>query len=137
MKARLAVIEDTRERSGIPGAAVCLILSAVTVVMAADYVNEWRQRAQAEYEASQPQNIYEGYGLPDNFTEESGQQMIEIIAQSQGAQPMDAADEEASGAAKGEEISYSSPAQRKKRPGTPALQAPGRWRTRRAQIRRH
>ncbi len=110
MKARLAVIEDTRERSGIPGAAVCLILSAVTVVMAADYVNEWRQRAQAEYEASQPQNIYEGYGLPDNFTEESGQQMIEIIAQSQGAQPMDAADEEASGAANGEDIRSSSQA---------------------------
>ena len=33
MKARLAVVEDTRVRSGIPGAAVCAVLAVLTVLI--------------------------------------------------------------------------------------------------------
>lgn len=38
MKARLAVVEDTRVRSGIPGAAVCAALAVLTVLIFADHV---------------------------------------------------------------------------------------------------
>lgn len=38
MKARLAVVEDTRVRSGIPGAAVCAALAVLTVLIFADRV---------------------------------------------------------------------------------------------------
>ena len=81
MKARLAVVEDTRERSGIPGTVVCIVLAALTVLMAADRMNAAREELWEQYASSQPQNIYEGYTPPESFTEEETQKMADLIGQ--------------------------------------------------------
>lgn len=65
MKARLAVVEDTRVRSGIPGAAVCAALAVLTVLIFADHVNEVRQALWNPYAAEPPQNLYEDSELPE------------------------------------------------------------------------
>lgn len=65
MKARLAVVEDTRVRSGIPGAAVCAVLAVLTVLIFADRVNEVRQALWNPYAAEPPQNLYEDSELPE------------------------------------------------------------------------
>lgn len=65
MKARLAVVEDTRVRSGIPGASVCAALAVLTVLIFADRVNEVRQALWNPYAAEPPQNLYEDSELPE------------------------------------------------------------------------
>ena len=79
MKARLAVVEDTRVRSGIPGAAVCAALTVLTALILADRVDEIRQAFRNPDAAELPQNLYEDSEPPESLAEtEAGSPELDL-----------------------------------------------------------
>lgn len=130
MKARLAVVEDNREHSGLPGAAVCVILAVVTVAAAVDRVNVRTEELWEEYKASMPQNIYEGYTPPESFTEETACEMAEIIIQGQEGKKEE---EERQQAAQTEEGFAPGGGEDQEKGNPPELAAEGPWQVQNAQ----
>lgn len=130
MKARLAVVEDNREHSGFPGAAVCAVLAVLTIGAAVDRIHVRTEELWEEYKASMPQNIYEGYTPPESFTEETTCEMAEIIIQGQEGKKEE---EERQQTARTEEGAVPEEGEKQEQGTPPELVAEGPWQVQNAQ----